>query len=292
MSILYIVKESISGFNRAKFAAVSSIMTVMISLLFLGIFYVVADNTSRLVGRIREKVEMEAFLEEPASRARIDEIGRKLQALEGVARVEFVSKDEAAKIFRQEFGEDILSVLDANPLPPSFKISLTEEYRTPEMAERLHERIMEIEGVASDVFRRDMLEFIQKQSRTLYLAGLGLGIFIAISAIILVSNTIRLAIDAKGKAVQTMKLVGASRWFIRAPFILEGVIQGILGGALAALVLYYLLTFVTGLISGELAEFLHAEISFYGMIALAGTLLGLVGSLISVRRFISDAVAG
>jgi cell division transport system permease protein len=137
-----------------------------------------------------------------------------------------------------------------------------------------------------------MLEFIQRQSRTLYLAGLGLGIFIAISAIILVSNTIRLAIDAKGKAVQTMKLVGASRWFIRAPFILEGVIQGILGGALAALVLYYLLTFVTGLISGELAEFLHANLSFYGMVTLAGTLLGLVGSLISVRRFISDTVAG
>jgi cell division transport system permease protein len=292
MSVLTIVKESLSGFNRAKFAAVSSIMTIMISLLFLGIFYVIADNTSRLVGKIREKVEMEAFLEEPATAARAAQVEKALLALDGVERVEFVSKDDAAKIFREEFGEDILSVLDANPLPASFKIFLKESYRTPEMAERLHEQVIAVPGVQADVFRRDMLQFIQKQSRTLYLAGLGLGLFIAISAIILVSNTIRLAIDAKVKDVQTMKLVGASRWFIRAPFILEGLIQGVLGGMLAALVMYYLLTFVTGLISGELAEFLHAEFSFYGMVTLAGTCLGLLGSLISVRRFISDAVAG
>ena len=290
MSVLAVFQESLSGFRRAKFAAVSSIMTVMISLLFLGIFYVVADNTSRLVGRIKERVEMEAFLEEPASRERIDEIGRKLAALEGVERVEFVSKDDAARIFREEFGEDILSVLDANPLPPSYKIFLTEAYRTPEMAERLHQKVVEIEGVQSDVFRRDMLEFVQKQSRALYLAGLGLGIFIAISGIILVSNTIRLAMSAKRNTTSSPELTGASVWRLRAPFILEGVIQGFLGGMLAALVLYYLLTYVTGLVSAELSEFLRAELLFYAKVVGAGTLLGLVGSLISVGRFNPEPV--
>ncbi len=290
MSVLAVFQESLSGFRRAKFAAVSSIMTVMISLLFLGIFYVVADNTSRLVGRIKERVEMEAFLEEPASRERIDEIGRKLAALEGVERVEFVSKDDAARIFREEFGEDILSVLDANPLPPSYKIFLTEAYRTPEMAERLHQKVVEIEGVQSDVFRRDMLEFVQKQSRALYLAGLGLGIFIAISGIILVSNTIRLAMSAKRNTTGSPELTGASVWRLRAPFILEGVIQGFLGGMLAALVLYYLLTYVTGLVSAELSEFLRAELLFYAKVVGAGTLLGLVGSLISVGRFNPEPV--
>lgn len=291
MSVLAVFQESLSGFRRAKFAAVSSIMTVMISLLFLGIFYVVADNTSRLVGRIKERVEMEAFLEEPASRERIEQIGEKIAALEGVERVEFVSKDDAARIFREEFGEDILSVLDANPLPPSYKIFLTEPYRTPEMAERLHQKVVEIEGVQSDVFRRDMLEFVQKQSRTLYLAGLGLGIFIAISGIILVSNTIRLAIAAKGKVPGSADLAGAPKWRIRAPFILEGVIQGFLGGMLAALVLYYILTFVTALVSAELAEFLRAELLFYAKVVGAGTLLGMVGSLISIGRFIGEGEA-
>ena len=292
MSLMYVVRESLSGFSRAKFAAISSIMTIMISLLFLGIFYVIADNTSRLVGNIRERVEMEAFLEEPASRQRISGIERELVALDGVDHVEFVSKDAAAKIFREEFGEDILSVLDVNPLPPSFRIFLKEEFRNTEKAEELHERILKIEGVQTDIFRKDMLQFIEKQSRALSLGGFGLGLLIAVSAIILVSNTIRLAIDAKRKSVQTMKLVGASRWFIRSPFIVEGLIQGLLGGMLAALAMYYLLTFVTGMISGELAEFLRAELSFYGLVTLAGTILGLLGSLISVRRFISDAVAG
>ncbi len=292
MSLMYVVRESLSGFNRAKFAALSSIMTIMISLLFLGIFYVIADNTSRLVGSIRERVEMEAFLDEPAPKAKIADVERALTALDGVDHVEFVSKEAAAKIFREEFGEDIMSVLDVNPLPPSFKIFLKPEYRNTVKAEELHERILAIDGVQSDIFRKDMLQFIEKQSRALSLGGLGLGILIAISAIILVSNTIRLAIDAKRRSVQTMKLVGASRWFIRSPFILEGVIQGLLGGMLAALLMYYLLTFVTGMISGELAEFLRAELSFYGLMTLAGTALGLLGSLISVRRFISDAVAG
>lgn len=292
MSAGYIVRESLSGFNRAKFAAFSSMMAIMISLLFLGIFYVIADNTSRLVGTITERVEMEAFLEEPASKQRIADVERALLAMEGVDRVEFVSKEDAARIFREEFGEDILNVLDANPLPPSFKIFLREPFRTSDQAERIHERVIAIEGVQSDIFRRDMLQFIEKQSRALSLGGLGLGLLIAVSAIVLVSNTIRLTIDAKRRAVQTMKLVGASRWFVRSPFILEGIIQGILGGMLAALVMYYLLTFVTGTISGELAQFLHADLSFYGLVTLAGTALGLIGSLISVRRFISDTVAG
>jgi cell division transport system permease protein len=289
---MYALRESLSGFNRTKIATLGSITTIMISLMFLGFFYVIASNMSRLVGNIQEKVEMEAFLEDPLSPQSIGEIERQILAVEGVERVRFISKEEAAAIFKNEFGEDINAVLDYNPLPASFKIYVKKEYLTPEKVEEIHEKVMVIKGIESDVFRRDMLRFIEEKSKTLSMVGLGLGMLIAISAIFLVSNTIRMAIDAKRKTVQTMKLVGASRWFIRAPFILEGIIQGILGGLLAALLMYYLLTFAAGTISADLAEFLRIDFSFYGLIVLNGFLLGLLGSLLSVRRFIGETVAG
>ncbi|MBI1806472.1 MAG: ABC transporter permease [Ignavibacteria bacterium] len=290
MSTLYVVKEGLSGFRRAKLAAIGSIITITISLLLLGLFYVISTNTSRIVDEIREKVEMEAFLEEPLSKARINQIQQQLLTVEGVDRVQFVSKDEAARIFKEEFGEDINRVLDFNPLPPSFKIFLRTEYRTTHKASNVQSAIMAIKDVEKVVYRKDMLEFIEKQTSVLYLAGLALGILLGISAIYLVSNTIRLTIYAKRKSVQTMKLVGASRWFVRAPFLIEGILQGLTGGIIASGIIYYVIAFATGLISTELAEFIRIDNFFYVAVVGVGVILGLFGSSISVRKFIGDTV--
>lgn len=211
MSALYILKEGLSGFNRAKLAAIGSIFTIMIALLLLGLFYVISTNTNRIIESIREKVEMEAFLQEPVTPQRIGELEKEINGIMGVERIQFVSKDEAAKIFKQEFGEDVNTVLDFNPLPPSFKIFLNERYRTSKNAELISTRLKGIKGIEDVIYRREMLEFIERQASVLDAIGLGIGIIISISAIFLVSNTIRLTIYAKRKSIQTMKLVGASR---------------------------------------------------------------------------------
>jgi len=290
MSIVYVVKEGFAGFTRAKLAAIGSVVTITISLLFLGLFYVISDNTSRILKELRSKVEIEVFLEEPITRQRIEEIRKTLLSIEGIERVQFISKEEAAKIFKQEFGEDITSVLDFNPLPPSFKIFLKEQYRTAQGAEAIQRKIKTIENIDEVMYRRELLEFLDRRTTTLYALGLGLGVIIGISAIFLVSNTIRLTIYAKRKAIQTMKLVGASRFFIRAPFIVEGIAQGIVGGLAATAILYYLITFATELVSHELAEFINVEPPFYGSIVLVGCFLGFLGSAISIRKFIGETV--
>jgi|ERR1041385_4817019 cell division transport system permease protein len=290
MKLVYVVKEGLSGFSRAKLAALGSIITITLSLLLVGLFYVISVNTARIVEGIREKVELEAFLEEPVSRQRINEIQEQLLAIEGVDHVQFISKEDAARIFKEEFGEDINSVLDFNPLPPSFKIFLKDGYRTTDKANEVHNQITQINGVDNIAYRKELLEFLDKRAKMLYSIGLALGIILAISAIFLVSNTIRLTIYAKRKAVQTMKLVGASRWFIRAPFLIEGMVQGLIGGIIATGIIYYLLTFAAGLVSAELAEFIQIDVMFYGVVVLVGMLLGLFGSAISVRRFIGETV--
>jgi cell division transport system permease protein len=291
MRFLYILNEGLSGFRRAKLAAAGSVMTIAIALMMLGLYAIVSTNTSRLVQKVREKVEMEAFLQEPVSAQRIAEIREEVSRQEGVERVELVTKEEAARIFKEEFGQDIDRVLDFNPLPPSLRIFLKESHRTSAAAESLSRIVGQIPGVDEVVYHARMLEFIEKQTGVLYAIGLALGILIGVSSVFLVANTIRLAIYARRASVQTMKLVGASRWVIRAPFIVEGALQGFLGGAIAAGVIYYLIRTLLAYMSEELAQFLVVEPSFYLLVVIVGVSLGLFGSAISVRKFIGETVA-
>ena len=286
-----VLREGFSGLGRAKLAAAGSVMTIVVALLLLGFFYVVSTNMSRNVRSIREKVEMEAFLSEPVTRVKADSIGRQIAAVQGVDSVQFVSKEDEAKLFRQEFGEDISKVLDFNPLPPSFKIFLKDDYRTPGRADEIHGVLSRIPGIDNAIYRKEMLEFIEKQSKTLYTVGLTLGILISISAIFLVFNTIRLAIYSKRDRVHTMTVVGESWWRVRAPFLIEGIIQGLVGGMIAAGIMYYALTYAAGFVSPELMEFTLVDNMFYALVVIAGVFLGLLGSAISVGNFIREKPA-
>src|SRR5262249_33078166 len=137
MSIRYIVREGLSAFRRAKLAAAGSVMTVTLSLLLLGMFYVISANTSRVIDRIRSKMELEAFLQEPATDRQIADLRKQILALDGVDSVRLITKEEAARIFKEEFGEDVRGVLDFNPLPPSLKIYLRKDGQRAEIAENI-----------------------------------------------------------------------------------------------------------------------------------------------------------
>jgi cell division transport system permease protein len=286
MSLSYTLRESVSGFRRTKLSSLLSIITIAISLLLLGVFAVLTIHASRFLDEIRARVELEVFLEEPITRHEIDSLRTVITALDGVGAVTYVSKAEAAAIFKKEFGEDILSVLDFNPLPPSFKIGLAEGYRTATHAERLEQRLANLTGVESVKYRKEFLEIIDERARIVHNISLGLGVLVGLSAIILVSNTIRLAISAKRQIIRTMELVGATRTFIRLPFLLEGMMQGILGGLLAAGVLYVLLAYAVRVISPDLPGLLRIESVYYAAVVAAGAVLGCIGSSISVLRFI------
>jgi cell division transport system permease protein len=289
MSIAYTLRESISGFRRAKLSALISIVTVCIALLLLGIFVVVAQHTAKFVDALRSKVEMEAFLEQPVAAAEIEAIRKQVAAIDGVDSVQFVSKEEAARIFKREFGEDVSTILDFNPFPPSFKITLVDGHRTAERAADVERRLAAIRGVESVKYWRELLEILDRRTRTFHSLTLGLGILIGLSAIFLVSNTIRLAIYAKRRLIRTMELVGATSLFIRAPFFLEGMLQGLLGGLLAAGIFWVLLEQGTRLLSPELWEFVRIPPEFYIAVTTAGVFLGIVGSIIAVVRFIGPA---
>jgi cell division transport system permease protein len=145
---------------------------------------------------------------------------------------------------------------------------------------------MSLGGVESVVYRKALLELIDQRTAAVNNITLGLGILISLSAILLVSNTIRLAIYAKRRLIRTMELVGATSTFIRLPFLIEGLIQGVLGGLIASALLYGALEHLIRWISAELSAFIHMEAAFYVLVIAGGTVLGLLGSIISVVRFI------
>lgn len=286
MSLAYLLAESVSGFKRTKLSSVVSIMTICIALLLLGVFVVVTTNAARFVDALRSKVELEAFLREPMSPAEVDTLRAKVRAIEGVASVTYVSKADAAKIFKEEFGENILDVLTFNPLPPSLRIGLAPGSLTAAGARAASDRVAAIAGVDTVIYRRALIELIDRRAEQFNSVTLGLGVLIGLSAILLVSNTVRLAIYAKRKLIRTMELVGATWSFIRLPFLLEGILQGILGGIVAAVILYLALDRLLPALSREIAGYVQVRPGFYLLILVAGTALGLVGSVISVVRFI------
>jgi cell division transport system permease protein len=291
MSLSYTLRESISGFTRTRLSTIVSIITISISLLFLGMFAVATVHTSRFIDVLRSTVELEAFLDEGLSGKDVDEIRVKVGLVEGVGGLTYVSKEDAAKIFEKEFGENIFDVLDFNPLPASLRISLKEGFKTSSAALNIANRIQEIKGVESVRYRKELLELIDTRAASINNLTLGLGIIISLSAVFLVSNTIRLAIYAKRHTIRTMELVGATRGFIRIPFLLEGVLQGIIGGVVASLLIYSLLEYAMRLVSVDFMDSMHRDPAFYLAILLAGGVLGLVGGGISVIRFIRTATS-
>ena len=288
MSFSYTVRESVSGFRRTRLSSTLSIVTICIALLLMGLFAVITIHAERFLEDLRNRVELEAFLVEPAATVAIDSIGQVITAFEGVDSVMYVSKATAAEIFKREFGEDILTVLDFNPLPPSLKIYLKDGYKTSRQVQIMETRLRTMPEIESVIYHKAMLEVIDKRAGNIHNVTLAVGVFISLSAIVLVSNTIRLAIYAKRKLIRTMELVGATRMFIRLPFLLEGILQGIIGGVLAVGLLYGILGYLLRLVSPELAAFVHMEPAFYVAVLAAGALLGFTGSVISVLRFIGS----
>lgn len=286
MSVSYIFKESFSGFKRAKIAAIITIFTITISLFLLSVFLLILENTSRIVQHIRDRIDLEVFLSDNLSLEETGVLKFQILKIDGIDSLRYISKAEAAQIFKQEFGEDFNQVLDFNPLPPSFKISIKNEYKNSESVKQIKSQISTFNGVDEVVYRKTLLELLDRRAKLFWQISLGLGIFIGMISIFLVSNTIRLIIYSKRKIIETMQLVGATEKFIRTPFILEGIIHGLIAGMISSGFLFLIVKFGITLLSEDILSLIFIGDYFYFTIIILGCLLGFIGSSISTRVFI------
>ncbi|MCS7013130.1 MAG: ABC transporter permease [Chloroherpetonaceae bacterium] len=286
MNLSYVLKESLSGFQRAKLATAISIFTIAISLVLLSIFLILTQSAVRVLEEIRSRVEVEFFLSETLSPSDAKALTGHIRQHHAVAQATYISKDDAAKIFEKEFGEKIEQILGTNPLPQSIKVNLRPEYARLDSLEKFVAAVSKESGVLDVRYNRELLSRVDSNARILFFITAALGILIAFASIALVSNTIRLAIYSKREIIRTMQLVGATFNFIRLPFLLEGVLQGLVGGVLAAGLVTAMMTLLARTAPDIYAALQPPNALFLFVLTLVGAGLGLIGSFLSVRKFI------
>ncbi len=282
LNLLYSFREGVIGLRRARVATFVTVSTIAVTLTLFGIFLVFTVNVQRIVGLFRERMALEVFIDNSLSSEQIKKLDEKLSSLSGVRKATFVSKDEALKRFKKEFGEDPLAFLGENPLPSSFEIKIQQAEQTPQGVETLAKKIENIEGVEEVVYHGKLFRVVDRYSRIIIFADILLSIIVLLAAILLVANTLRLTVLSQRSTIQIMQLVGATKSFIRRPYIIQGVLQGGIGGAVGSIVVW-------GLVRGvalRFPRFLEVSLPLIILPLFLGLLLGFLGSGIGVKRFL------
>jgi cell division transport system permease protein len=281
-----LTREALLSFRRAPLLSTLSITTIAFSLFTLGLFGLVAINLREALRGLEERVEIVAFVLRGTPAETITLASQDIAAFPEVQDVAYVSEEQALARARRELVEfrDAYRDLQVNPLPASLEVRLKSGYRDAAHVERVAQRLRGF-GFVNDVrFGREWVQKLDHLRNITGIVGLVIGLAFAAVAVVIIGVTIRLTLLQRAREISIMRLVGATNWFIRGPFLLEGALKGLLGGLLSLVLCYagYLLfrdqsggTFA-GLI------FFH-PVQMLGIV-LFGVLLGLGGSMVSVGR--------
>ncbi len=286
----YVVREVVTSLWRNNWMAFASVGTVAVSLFVLGIFLVLVANTSRMVDSLESKVEISVYIKDDVTKDGMEALEERVRGMQGIQSVTFIDKDMALERFKQRLGDQqflLDSLGDTNPLPNSLEVHVIRS----DMVRTAAEAIAAMPEVEATKYGQDVIEHLFDITRLLRLFGVALMIVLAMATLFIISNTIRLTVFARRKEVAIMKYVGATDWFIRWPFLLEGIVMGFFGGIIAALALRGTYRMVAMKIYDTLAflplipenPFLH-YVSI--TILLCGMAIGALGSTLSLKRFL------
>ena len=286
----YFIKETYKSIRRNGFMSFASISTVAVSLLVLGMFLMIFLNTNNLAQYLESQVQVSVYMQDSATVKELASVKDKLTKMPGVVKVTQVSKQQALERFKKRLGDQqqLLSSLGKeNPFPNSFEIQVD----SPERIKVLTPQIGQLPKVETAKFGQEVVEHLFQLTKILRFGGIILVVFLAMATLFIISNTIRLTVFARRKEVIIMKYVGATDWFIRWPFLLEGMTLGFCGAVVASL-------FINSIYSG-LLERIHATLAFLPLLPtyplllyvdvfllVAGTGIGALGSYISLRKFL------
>lgn len=286
----YFIREVFNSLKRNNWMSVASIGTVAVSLFIFGMFLMLVMNMNKMVESLESQVQIKVYLEEDFSRDDARDLEVDLKKMQGVESVTFVPKEEAMEKFKERLGDQktLLEALDeTNPLPDSFEVTLVQ----PEMVKTAAENIERLEGVEMAKYGQDVMEHLFDITRLIRIFGFALMFVLALATLFIIANTIRLTVFARRKEIAIMKYVGATDWFIRWPFVLEGMVMGLLGSLVASVILRFSYAGITAKIYNTLAFLpLIPEYPFLNYVTLVviigGMIMGAVGSAVSIKRFL------
>ncbi len=286
----FAIREAFSSIRRNGLMSAVAVTTVAVCLFFLAGVILLSVNLSHMAGMWEEQVHVRVYLEEEIEPDVILHLRARILEIEGVEDAQFVSRDEALERLKQQFGQqkDLLAGIEgSNPLPNSFEVRVVPPQRIPEVGAEMQM----LEGVESVQFRQDILDTLFQATAAVRVFGLVLVLVMGLGAVFIISNTIRITVFSRRREIGIMKLVGATDALIRGPFMIEGLILGLLGSALAAYGVshIYRWVFEQCVQSLPFLPLVSPEPLLYDTalsLAVAGALLGASGSVLSIRRYL------
>lgn len=297
-AIGYCFEEAFAELWRNRLVNLVSIGTIAVSLVILGIFASLSTNLSALLEGWSNRVQVTAYLTDDARPTDREELESLLASLDEVESFEFVSKEQAVERFRSYFPEleGLPGMLESNPLPASIEIQIADGHRAPEDVHQFADALKDGAGVESVDYDLLWIERLTAIIDLVRVVGFFIGGAMVVAAIFTIFNVVKLTVYGRQDEIGIMRLVGATHTYIRGPFLVEGMLQGGLGGTLALGLLYLTHQFLlrevlssSRLVLGAVwLTFLSPQA--WAMIVLGGMMVGLFGSMLSVRRFLRSPV--
>lgn len=292
-SFIYTVKQGFTQIFRNRGMSLASIFSILAMLFILGIFFAILVNLNLFTEVVKQDYDqVEIFMEETSSQEQIDGAMSKLENFEGVDSVAYRTKEEALDIMKERWGESgyLLDSLVENPLPASILISVN----SIEDATAVSEYAGTLEGVEDIQYYQETVDKLTSVTNGLQIGALIVMAFLIVVCVVVVSNTIKLTVFARAREIRIMKYVGATNWFIRGPFMAEGIIIGIIAALAAAGLMTLLYSNVVNIIGTQVIAIVSSPLISVGYLAgnmlviflALGVSIGAWGSIVSMRKFL------
>jgi cell division transport system permease protein len=289
-SLGFFFAEALKNIRLNLLMAITAVTTTFICILIFGLGLLVSAHIHGIIGTVREDVSVEAFMPN-ATGEELDALANKVEGWPEVSKTTEVSEQEAFAEFKDKFSDqpELYEDLDKGVLPPSVQIQLEDPSTATEVAQRLKRE----EGFTEDdlSYPQQTIDRLNSVTSVVIWGLYGATLLFLIASVLLISNAIRLSIFARRKEIEVMKLVGASDGFVRTPFVIEGLLQGLVGSIIAGLVVVW--------INYLFVEWSHDALPFYPistdavnaplmllMVVAVGVAIGVIGSFLSVTRFL------
>jgi cell division transport system permease protein len=300
INIGYFVSESIQNFRRNWVMTLGAVITIYLSLLLVGVFLATGVIINSVVKSVEEKVTIQIFIKDGAATADVNSLQQSLLSDPAVAGVQYTSKEKALEKFKQDMKQspEIIQQLEGNPLPASLDVTLKDPRQVQAMVDKIKVNALFLKIADRPDNPEESLKYGQQVVKKLFAftqvvrwIEIAFVVMLGAVSLIFINNTIRLAIYARRKEIGIMRLVGASNWFIRTPFLLEGVFQALIGAALAILSVAGLQAAIMPRL-GDALPFLpvnmtgQATAQIAVILVAAGVFIGLLGSGFALRRYL------
>jgi len=273
--------------RRLQSSSITTIVSLSLVLFMLGLVGLIILNTKKIADHFKETIGFQLIINDGSKDIDLDKLKKMLNTAIYVKGIQYISKEEAAKSLEEDLGEDFISFIGYNPLKASIDVRLKADYATPDSLIWIEQRLMANKIVKEVLYPKALLSSMNRNMNKAAFVILAFSGILLLIALALINNTIRLSIYSKRFIIKTMQLVGATQRFIRLPFILKGIRQGIYGAIIAIIMLMGILYFAQKQMPELVAvQDVQMLASLFGMVVLLGILVGAISTGLAVRKYL------